>query len=125
MTKGNAAKLLVLSVVLLTAMLAAKATNHKKNISGLQTLNASNDGNGSQHQATAAISGPSLITCTKASCSSSGSDSRCYVVAPGFSGQLNPYDLNNNHAGASGAGTVTLTCNGTGACACQATVRGQ
>ena len=58
---------------------------------------------------TAAIGGPAAITCTNA-VGNPGTQASCYIVAPGYAGAVDK----GKTVGANGAGTVTLTCNGTG-----------
>lgn len=76
-----------------------------------QTISARTDKTG-QHPGTAAIKGPATIKCTSATSNIPRPQPppSCYVTAPGYSGQLNK----GQSAGASGAGTVTLICNGQG-----------
>lgn len=66
-----------------------------------------------QHPGTAAISGPSRIVCLSATSNIPNPQPKptCFVQAPGFSGNLDPP---RGEAGASGAGTVVLNCNGQG-----------
>ena len=68
-------------------------------------INATVDNTG-QHPGTAAVAGPTKLTCLSAS----GKDGRCYVVGPGVNNIIAPGAI----VGTSGAGTVTLNCNGTG-----------
>jgi hypothetical protein len=76
-----------------------------------QTISASSDQTG-QHPGTAAIAGPARVTCASASSDIPNPQPRasCNITAPGFSGDVKV----GSTIGASGAGTVTLTCNGQG-----------
>jgi hypothetical protein len=76
-----------------------------------QNITASFDSTG-QHPGTAAIGGPVKITCTRAVSDIPNPQPRpsCLIQAPGYGGNLNP----GQSAGASGAGTVVLNCNGQG-----------
>ena len=84
---------------------------------GTQTLNATfsniNGGHGDT-PATAAISGPAQIKCTKATTDYYGSPNPrpagCRIAAPGVNADIRVGQT----VGASGAGTVILTCQGTG-----------
>ena len=89
--------------------LSQEAPKAKK--AGRQVINASFDKTG-QHPGTAPISGPATITCLSATSRSPTGQPKpsCFVVAPGYTGNLAPQQK----AGASGAGTVTLNCNGQG-----------
>jgi hypothetical protein len=63
--------------------------------------------------ATAAIGGPAKIKCTKATTDFYGNPKQgpgCVISAPGVALQIKPGET----VGASGAGTVVLTCWGTG-----------
>jgi hypothetical protein len=75
---------------------------------GSSTITASFDTKG-HHPATAAIKRAATILCASAN-SNQGSPAACYIVAPGVSRQV----LKGQSVGASGAGTVTLTCDGQG-----------
>lgn len=77
----------------------------KKAAASVQIIKATLDNSG-QHPGTAAVQGPATVTCLSAS----GSGGTCFIVGPGYSGQVAP----NKQIGTSGAGTVTLNCNGTG-----------
>ena len=69
------------------------------------TIKATLDSTG-QHPGTAAVGGPTKLTCLRAS----GINGKCYVVGPGVNNIMAP----NTTVGTSGPGTVTLNCNGTG-----------
>jgi hypothetical protein len=77
-----------------------------------QIIKATFDNTG-QHPGTAAINGPARIVCLSATSDIPNSQPKptCLVQAPGYYGNLNPP---NGQAGATGAGTVILNCNGTG-----------
>ncbi len=81
-----------------------------------RVLNASIDKNGSQHNQSTAVGGPAKVTCTMAA----GKDATCFVVGPGVAQQV----PQNQNVGTSGAGTVTLSCNGSAPLRCQARVDG-
>jgi hypothetical protein len=105
----------VVAVVGLVATLQFTAWAQKKNV---RSITASEDDRG-QHPGTAAISKPSSIRCVSAV----GNDPRqyppsCTISAPGFYGVVNV----GNTVGASGAGTVTLTCNGQRPMRCSAQI---
>ena len=76
-----------------------------------QTISASSDQTG-QHPGTAAIAGPARVTCVSATSDIPNPQPRpsCNITAPGFGGDVKV----GSTIGASGAGTVTLTCNGQG-----------
>jgi hypothetical protein len=99
-----------------TVGLAQQADNEKK--AAAQTITATGDANGSQHPGTAAIRGPSSIKCVSAIGQGHQQKPSCYITAPGYSGIV---DIGKT-VGASGAGTVTLTCNGQGALRCTAQI---
>jgi len=69
------------------------------------TIKATFDSTG-QHPGTAAVAGPTKLTCLRAS----GINGKCYVVAPGVNNIMAP----GTTVGTGGPGTVTLNCNGTG-----------
>jgi hypothetical protein len=83
-----------------------------------QVVNASADQNGNQHPGTEAIRGPSSIKCLSAVGQGTTYKPSCNVTAPGYSGIV---DIGKT-VGASGAGTVTLTCNGQGALRCSISI---
>jgi hypothetical protein len=105
------------NAVLLVSLLAVAFA---VNAAGSKSISASGDPNGSQHPGTAAIKGPATITCTSASqsVSSGGQRPSCFITAPGAGGVV---DIG-KQVGSSGAGTVTLTCNGQGALRCSARI---
>ncbi len=86
-----------------------------------QTINASVEKNGNPHPGTAAIRGPATITCSRANSSIPGSTPKpsCFIQAPGVAQQV-PVG---GRVGSSGAGTVTLGCNGSGALTCTAVIQ--
>lgn len=85
-------------------------------MAGSRILNASTDANGNQHNQSTAVGGPSTVTCTMAA----GNGATCFIMGPGVAQQV-PRGQN---VGTSGAGTVTLMCNGTAPLRCQARVDG-
>lgn len=77
--------------------------------------------NGQPHPGTTAVKGPATVTCLNASQSGAkhgDPPATCYVTGPGLAQQL----ARGANAGTSGAGTVTLTCNGIGNLSCSARV---
>jgi hypothetical protein len=102
--------LLFTSLVLSQATTASKPAKQTAAKSA-QNISATVDKTG-QHPGTAPISGPATITCTNASSNLPNGQPKpsCFISAPGFNGNLNK----GQRAGASGAGTVTLNCNGQG-----------
>jgi hypothetical protein len=93
---------------LAAAMDTARADSQRV---AVQTISASNDATG-QHPGLAAIAGPAKITCLTAASDIPNPQPRpsCNINTPGFFGDV----AVGNSVGASGAGTVTLTCNGQG-----------
>ncbi len=89
----------------------AKAKSSEKDAKAARIISARVDKTG-QHPGTAPVTGPTTITCTNATSDLPRPQPppSCFIVAPGYSGQLNK----NQSAGTSGAGTVTLNCNGQG-----------
>jgi hypothetical protein len=85
-------------------------------VAGSRILNASVEQSGNQHNQSTAVGGPAKVTCTMAA----GKDATCFVVGPGIAQQV-PQGQN---VGTSGAGTVTLSCNGSAPLRCQARVDG-
>jgi len=73
-----------------------------------QTISASASSRGGINPGNGIASGPSKITCTQASGSTSGVTS-CYISSPGFNGLL----AVGESIGTNGAGNVQLTCQGT------------
>jgi hypothetical protein len=75
------------------------------------SLQATADKTG-QHPATAEIAGLAPIICLNAMSETPNSHPppSCHITAPGFNGNLNKGE----RANATGAGTVTLNCNGQG-----------
>jgi hypothetical protein len=86
-----------------------------------RVINASTDMNGNQHPGTTAVRGPARVTCLTATQSSAhpgDPPATCYVQGPGVASQVQK----GANVGTSGAGTVTLTCNGQGRLTCSARV---
>jgi len=82
---------------------------------------SANSINGQPHPGTTAVKGPATVTCVSASQSGAkpgDPPATCYVTGPGLAQQL----ARGANAGTSGAGTVTLTCNGIGNLSCAARV---
>jgi hypothetical protein len=82
---------------------------------------SANSINGQPHPGTTAVKGPATVTCLSASQSGAkpgDPPASCYVTGPGLAQQL----ARGANAGTSGAGTVTLTCNGIGNLSCSARV---
>jgi hypothetical protein len=83
------------------------------------TISSTTEKSGNQHPGSAAVKGPATVTCTSAT----GNDPRnyppsCSIAAPGYSGTVNQ----GKQVGTSGAGTVTLTCNGQAPLRCSAKI---
>lgn len=99
--------------------LAQRADAQRARPAQVHSLQATFD-DGGVHPATTDIPGPAPITCLNAV--SENPNSRpvpsCHIVAPGFRGNLDK----GKSANATGAGTVTLTCNGQGFLRCSARV---
>ena len=70
-----------------------------------QTISASAS-LGNSTDAFAPIKSPAIVECTQAS--GGGTSSRCYIQSPGWTGSLQQ----GQSIGTSGAGTVSLSCNG-------------
>src|SRR5882757_2249717 len=85
-------------------------------LAGSRILNASTDRSGNQHNESTAVGGAAKVTCTMAA----GKNATCFIAGPGVAQQV-PQGQN---VGTSGAGTVTLSCNGTAPLRCQARVDG-
>lgn len=85
-------------------------------MAGSVTISASTDASGNQHPGTHAVGGAATVTCTLVA----GTNATCFIVGPGVAQQI-PKGAN---VGTSGAGTVTLTCNGSGALRCSARIDG-
>jgi hypothetical protein len=81
-----------------------------------RTISSYTEATGNQHPGTAAVGGPAQVTCTFVA----GTNATCYIVGPGVANQV----PKGGQVGTSGAGTVTLTCNGNGALRCQARIDG-
>lgn len=85
-----------------------------------RVISSTTDRNGNQHPGSAAVSGPSSVTCISASGQNSSQyPPSCFIVAPGYGGIVN----RGNTIGTSGAGTVTLTCNGQVPLSCSASIQ--
>jgi hypothetical protein len=97
-------------------MVVACASSVPVAIAASHVIQASVEASGNQHPGTVAVRGPASVTCLDAQ--PQRSNATCYVTGPGLDRQL-PKGAN---AGTSGAGTVTLTCNGNGALRCSARV---
>ena len=85
-------------------------------LAGSRVISASTEASGNQHPGTAAVSGPATVTCIFVA----GTNATCFVTGPGVAQQI----PKGGQVGTSGAGTVTLICNGSGALRCQARVDG-
>jgi hypothetical protein len=106
----------VLSVV--TLALAYPGNAQRARRGKVQSMSASFD-KGLQHPDTATVTGPASITCvgTVSDVPNAPAPS-CYITAPGFSGTLEK----GKTAAVTGAGTVTLKCNGQGWARCNARI---
>jgi len=85
-------------------------------VAGSRTITSYTEANGNQHPGTAAVSGPAKVTCV----SVGGTNATCYITGPGVAKQV----PKGGQVGTSGAGTVTLICNGSGALTCAARMDG-
>jgi hypothetical protein len=105
------------TATILVFCLAANA--QRTRAAKVTSLQATRDG-GVQHPATADIAGPVPITCLSIFSETPNSQAAmsCHITAPGFTGNLNKGEKVN----ATGAGTVTLTCNGPGNLRCSARI---
>jgi hypothetical protein len=65
---------------------------------------------GGEHPATAAVAGPTPVKCIEAEPHLANPPASCFIVAPGIQQNV-PVG---STVGTSGAGTVKLTCNGSG-----------
>jgi hypothetical protein len=111
-----------LSISLLAAAifsLTVQANAQRARAAKVTSLQATRDG-GVQHPATAEIAGPVPITCLSIFSETPNTQATmsCHITAPGFTGNLNKGEI----ANATGAGTVTLTCNGPGNLRCSARI---
>jgi len=107
----------LLAVAIFSFTLEADAQRaHPAKVTSLQ---ATRDA-GVQHPATAEIAGPVPITCLSIFSETPNPQAplSCRITAPGFTGNLNKGEK----ANATGAGTVTLTCNGPGNLRCSARI---
>jgi uncharacterized membrane-anchored protein len=112
-TKYRIALATLLAVLLVTSVLAiAHTTNAQRaRLGKVTSLQATVDKSG-PHPATAAITGPATLTCLNAvsEVPNSKPAPSCHIVGPGFNTDL---DIGQT-AKLTGAGNVTLTCNGQG-----------
>jgi hypothetical protein len=115
------------TVVLLYTLIAFTCTNalaqdsdtNKAKVVG-QVITSYTEASGNQHPGSAAVGGPSSVTCVSAV----GSNPRqyppsCNISAPGYNGAVNIGQT----VGTSGAGTVALTCNGQAPSRCSARIQ--
>jgi hypothetical protein len=113
-TKYRIALATLLAVLLVTSdvlAIAHKANAQRARLGKVTSLQATVDKSG-PHPATATITGPATLTCLNAvsEVPNSKPAPSCHVVGPGFN-----TDLDTGHtAKLTGAGNVTLTCNGQG-----------
>ena len=113
--------LLGITTVLIVTPIFAQSDTANKQKAAASTISASVDKTG-QHPGTAPIAGPATIKCISATSNIPRPQPTpsCLINAPGYNGNLNP----GQSAGASGAGTVVLNCNGQGdILRCSASVR--
>ena len=85
-----------------------------------KTIASRTDARGNQTPGSAAVKGPAQVTCASAT----GANPRdnppsCNITAPGYGGTVNVGQT----VGTSGAGTVTLTCNGQAPLSCSARIQ--
>jgi hypothetical protein len=100
-------KMMLVSLLGVLAIPVMLAQNSKK----VQTIDASVDAQGNVHTATAPVKGPATVTCASATNGGGGSNARpatCYITGPGYHGDL----VAGQSIGTSGAGTITLACDG-------------
>jgi hypothetical protein len=87
-----------------------------------RTISATVDLNGNQHPGTVAVRGPASITCLSATQSAlqhpGDQPPACFVTGPGLANRLEK----GQNAGSTGAGTISLICNGQGRLTCSAKV---
>jgi hypothetical protein len=112
----------VLPIFLLAAAIfsfTAQSNAQRARPAKVTSLQATRD-SGVQHPATAEIAGPVPITCLSIFSETPNPQAAmsCHITAPGFTGNLNKGEK----ANATGAGTVTLTCNGPGNLRCSARI---
>ena len=100
-------------------LLAVQGNAQRARPAKVTSLQATRDGGGA-HPATAEIAGPVPIMCIAAFSDPPNSNPApsCHITAPGFSGNVKKGETVN----ATGAGTVTLTCNGQGELRCNARI---
>jgi hypothetical protein len=91
--------------------IAYTANAQRARLGKVTSLQATSDKSG-PHPATAEITGPATLTCLNAvsELPNSNPTPSCHVVAPGFNANLDKGQT----AKLTGAGNVTLTCNGQG-----------
>jgi hypothetical protein len=99
---------LVLTALFATSGVAAFA--------GSVVISSTTEASGKQHPGTTTVQGPAKVTCVAAH--PGLHQATCYVTGPGLSTQLKE----GASATTSGAGNVTLICNGEGFLSCKAQV---
>ena len=106
-------RVLVVAVGLVVTLVASAAS---------RTISATTDLNGNQNPGTAAVKGAASVTCLSATQSGiphpGDPPPACYVTGPGLANRLEK----GQNAGSTGAGTITLICNGQGRLTCSARV---
>ena len=86
-----------------------------------RTIHATQTGNCNRHPATVAVQGPASVTClnpTQSLQKPGNPPASCYVTGPGVAQQV----PNGGGVEVSGAGKVTLSCNGSGSLTCSARI---
>jgi hypothetical protein len=106
-----------LSVLTFSSALLLFACGHKAHADS-KAMSASSDSKGS-HPATSAVTGPVEVTCVSATDDSGNpTPPACIIDGPGAAGVV---DIGHKVA-ITGAGTVSLTCRGSGTLACTARI---
>ena len=106
MSRLSSALLVTIGFLLAVGTTLANANGKAKK----KIITASAIANGTQvnvQTGTAATKGPSKVECLNASNGNNGQGT-CYILGPGYHGDVQP----GHEIGTSGAGTVTLTCDG-------------
>ena len=110
----------VLSLLVIAIVTLPNASNAQRAARGkVQAMDSVTDKAGA-HPRTESISGPAKITCLSAVSETPNTQPApsCQITAPGFTGNLKI----GQSASASGAGNVTLKCNGQGYLRCNARI---
>lgn len=115
MLPRSVVSLVLLSLLSLPLLNAQEKKEGKAGAAG-RLVNSTSDTNGNQHPGVSAIHANGTITCTRADQSvNQGQVPKCYVVTNSGTSALEK----GQNMGTGSGGTMTLTCNGQGALACQ------